>query len=640
MKTTLKRGIGRGAAANGNGRAVFPPAIAPSMRRYRQPLKGHRGALATFGKVLLWVVVVALMLSSGALGGFYLYVEEDIAGGLEAKSFDVKLAQKKLDAVIPGEATTALILGYDKRIGKEAAETGHSDTLMLLRADPDLETVTLLSFPRDLLVEIRGCRNRGPFVSRINNAYGECGSQAALETVRNLTGVPIHYLVTVNFRGFTKIVANLGGVWMDVDRRYFNDNSSGGDRYAAIDLKPGYQKLSGQKALDFVRFRHTDSDLYRLARQQLFVKAVKERLAHFSALDLPRLVKVITSTAEVGRGRGEFNARTVLGYALFAYDLPSGHFFHSRIDVGCYQGFAELTVAESCVQDAVRDFVQPDVEAPAKATAVALNRKLATKGPAPRNTSVMVLNGNGRPGAAATANQQLDSLGYKMIYAATGDANAPSFRYYDTQVYYEGTPDALAAARRLAKLFPTTRVEPLPAEIAPLANGALVTVVVGQTYHGQISAAPADRTPTRQPARVSRDGTSASVLKPLVRRVPFRLYTPTVLATGTRLETLMPVRLYRVEGHRAVRLTYSNGVGDFYGIQQTDWDDAPALADPNEVTTIKGRRYRLYYSGPNLHMVVVEMPDSNVWVINTLLDKLSNETMLSIARSLRPMPRR
>ena len=281
-----------------------------------------------------------------------------------------------------------------------------------------------------------------------------------------------------------------------------------------------------------MRFRHTDSDLYRLARQQLFVKAVKQRLPHFSPLDLPRLVKVITTNVEVGH-IGEFSARTILGYALFAYDLPGGHFFQSRIDVGCFQGYNELTVSESCVQDAVRDFVRPDVEAPEKATAVALNRKLATKGPAPRNTTVMVLNGNGRPGAAATANQQLDSLGYKMVYSTTGDANAPSYQYYDTQVYYEGTPDALAAARRLSKLFPTTRVEPLPPEIAPLANGAIVTVVVGQTYHGQIATAPADRTPTRQPPRVSRDGTSAGVLKPLVRRVPFTLYTPTVLATGT-----------------------------------------------------------------------------------------------------------
>jgi LCP family protein required for cell wall assembly len=639
MKTTLKRGIGRAASPNGNGRAVFPPAIEPAMRRYRQPGDERRGALATFGKALVWVFAIALMLSSGALGGFYLYVERDIAGGLEARSFDVKLAEEKLDAVIPGEPTTALILGYDKRIGREAAETGHSDTLMLVRADPDLETVTLLSFPRDLLVEIRGCRNRGRFVSRINNAYGECGAQAALETVRGLTGVPIHYLITVNFRGFTKIVANLGGVWMDVDRRYFNDNSTGGERYAAIDLKPGYQKLSGQKALDYVRYRHTDSDLYRLARQQLFVKAVKARLHDFSALDLPRLVNVVTKNVEVGH-IGEFNARTVLGYALFAYDLPGGHFFQSRIDVGCYQGYAELTVARSCVDDAVREFVRPDVDAPQKATAVALNRKLVSREPPPRNTTVMVLNGNGRPGAAATASRQLDSLGYRMVYAANGDANAPSFQYHDTQLYYVGSPEAKAAARKLARLFPTTQVEPLSPEIEPLSNGAMVTVVVGQTYHGEIASAPADRTPERRPPQVSRDGTSAPLLRPLVRRVPFTLYAPTVLATGTRLETLMPVRLYRLESHRAVRLTYTNGVGDFYGIQQTDWDDAPALADPNDVTTIKGRKYRLYYSGPQLHMVVVEMPDSNVWVVNTLLDKLSNETMLAIARSLRPVSRR
>jgi LCP family protein required for cell wall assembly len=638
MKTTLKKGIGRAATLSENGRAVYPPAVEPVIRRYRQDPPRRRRGLATVGRVLLWLVAVALMLTGGTLGGFYLYVEEDIAGGLEARSFDVQVAQKKLDAVIPGAPTTALILGYDKRLGREAAETGQSDTLMLLRADPSLQTVTMLSFPRDLLVEIHGCANRGPWVSRINNAYGECGSRAALETVRRLTGIPIHYLITVNFRGFTKIVANLGGVWMDVDRRYFNDNS-GFARYAAIDLKPGYQKLSGQKALDFVRYRHTDSDLYRLARQQLFVKAVKQRLAHFSPLDLPRLVKVITTNVEVGHV-GQFNARTILGYALLAYDLPAGHFFQARIDVTCFQGYAELTVAQSCVDEAVRDFVQPDVEAPEKATAVALNRKRRTRTPSPRQTSVMVLNGNGRPGAAATASSQLSSLGYKMAYAANGDANAPSFRYYDTHVYYVGTPEALAAARRVAKLFPTSRVEPLSPEIDPLSNGATLTVVVGQTYHGQIASAPADRTPARQRPQVDRDSTTAPLLRRAARRVGFTLYAPTVLASGTRLDTEMPLRVYRIEKHRAVRLTYTNGLGDYWGIQQTDWEDAPALADPNEVTTIRGRTYRLYYSGSKLHMVVVEMPDSTVWVVNTLLDKLSNETMLTIARSLRPVGRR
>ena len=302
------------------------------------------------------------MLAAGIAGGTYLYVEQDIAASLGPRSADVKVAQRELDAVIPGEPTTALVLGYDKRAGIEGAETGHSDTLMLVRADPDLETVTMLSFPRDLLVNIYGCKNRGPWVSRINNAYGECGSSAAIETVRHLSGLPINFLVTVNFRGFKHVVSHLGGVWMDVDRRYYNPPGTG---YASIDLQPGYQKLNGAKALDFVRYRHTDSDLYRLARQQLFVKAVKQRAAGFPVLDLPRLVKVITSNVEVGKGDGtRFDAKAILDYALFAYQLPGGHVFQSKIDIGCYQGYNELTVAQSCVQSAVNDFVRPDVDAP------------------------------------------------------------------------------------------------------------------------------------------------------------------------------------------------------------------------------------------------------------------------------------
>ena len=109
---------------------------------------------------------------------------------------------------------------------------------------------------------------------RINSAYAYCGLGGALETVRHLTNVPINYLIPINFLGFIGVVNKLGGVWLDVDRRYYNKNvGTSGTDYANIDLQPGYQHLTGKQALDFVRFRHTDSDLYRLARQQQFVGA-------------------------------------------------------------------------------------------------------------------------------------------------------------------------------------------------------------------------------------------------------------------------------------------------------------------------------------------------------------------------------
>jgi LCP family protein required for cell wall assembly len=638
MKTTLKRGVGRAAEVNGNGRAVYPPEIAPPMRRYRQPDAPSRGALAIVGTVVLWVVIAALMLAGGVAGGVYLYVDHDIAEGIQARSLDVREAQRALDAVIPGEPTVALVLGYDKRAGVEGAETGHSDTLMLVRADPELDAVTMLSFPRDLAVEIHGCPARGPFVSRINDAYGLCGSTAAIQTVRELTGVPINFLVTVNFRGFKQVVSHLGGVWVDVDRRYFNDNTHGGENYATIDLQPGYQKLNGQKALDFVRYRHTDSDLYRLARQQVFLKAVKQRAREFDVLDLPKLVNVVTSNVEVGKGDGtSFDARALLDYALFAYQLPAGNVFQTRIAPECYAGNFELSVSDTCLQRAVNDFEQPDVQAPLRATDAALNRRRPNQAPAPAKTTVTVLNGNGQGGVAASTGVQLASRGYVVV--AGGDGNAPSWEYLRTEIYYQGTPQSKAAAQKLAELFGEgARVAPLPQDIVPLSNDASVTVILGQDYAGSVAAAPVDRTPERRPPQVSRDSSAVSALNEAKRRVPFAAYAPTVVATGYRLDDTTPVRVYKLGDHNSIRLTYTNGV-DFWGIQMTDWDDAPVLGEPNDVTTIGKRTYRLYYNGPHLHMVVLEAGGATYWVTNTLLDKLSNETMLEIAKGLRPLSR-
>jgi LCP family protein required for cell wall assembly len=640
MKTTLKRGIGRAAEVNGNGRAVYPPAIEAPMRRYRQPDPPAHRTLALVGKVFLWLAIAALMLAGGIAGGAYLYVERDIAHGLEAKSFDVKVAEKKLDAVIPNAATTALVLGYDKRAGIEGAETGHSDTMMLVRADPNLETVTMLSFPRDLLVTIHGCKTRLPFVARINDAYGECGSQAALETVRELTGVAINYLITVNFHGFKQIVSHLGGVWLDIDRRYFNDNAGlgAGTRYAKIDLKPGYQKLNGAKALDFVRYRHTDSDLYRLERQQLFVKAIKQRMTDFSALDLPQLVGVVTKNVEVGH-ISEFDAKTILNYALFAWQLPGGHVFQTKIDVNCFQGYAELTVSESCVRDAVQDFTHPDVQAPEKATDVALGRKRATAGvPRPSDTAVAVLNGNGQAGAAANGGALLAQRGYRIVTGA--DGNAPSFQYWFTEIYYSDGKGARPAAQVLSKLFSNSRIGPLPNDIAPLSNGALVTVILGQTFHGTIAPAPVDRTPSREPPHVRTDAAATPLLRDARRRVPYRVYYPTLVDSSYHLDSTMPIHVYKLGDHNSIRLTYTNGAGDYWGVQMTDWGDAPVLSGPSDEVVIKGRQYSLYYNGAHLHMVVLRAGDATYWVVNTLLDKLSNETMLAIAKGLKPLPPR
>jgi hypothetical protein len=69
----------------------------------------------------------------------------------------------------------------------------------------------------------------------------------------------------------------------------------------------------------------------------------------------------------------------------------------------------------------------------------------------------------------------------------------------------------------------------------------------------------------------------------------------------------------------------------------TDWEDAPVLSERNFVRSIAGRRYELHYIGPKLHMVVLRQGGASYWVVNTLLDELSNETMLAIAKGLKPL---
>ena len=71
MKTTLKRGMGRGAAVNGNGRSVYPPGVHTPMKRYRQPEPRRRDAWQLVRSVVLWVIVVAVIVASGVAGAAF-----------------------------------------------------------------------------------------------------------------------------------------------------------------------------------------------------------------------------------------------------------------------------------------------------------------------------------------------------------------------------------------------------------------------------------------------------------------------------------------------------------------------------------------------------------------------------------------
>jgi LCP family protein required for cell wall assembly len=192
-----------------------------------------------------------------------------------------------------GGPKTFLVLGTDRRAHSSDAldreNPPHSDTILLVRFDPDQGQTTLMSIPRDLLVNIRTKEGAVYSNQKINAAYTlgsrlggpSEGSLLAAETIKRevFPSLKLSGIVDVNFAGFIRLVDTLGCAYVMVDHRYYNQNVGSPETdYTSINLQPGYQKLCYENALDYVRYRHTDSDFVRVARQQDFLRALREQV--------------------------------------------------------------------------------------------------------------------------------------------------------------------------------------------------------------------------------------------------------------------------------------------------------------------------------------------------------------------------
>jgi polyisoprenyl-teichoic acid--peptidoglycan teichoic acid transferase len=203
-----------------------------------------------------------------------------VAGLLQFKQFAADISvtpairQARVTIPNPGQAQTILIIGSDHRAGTSFS-SANTDTMMLVRLDPNSSTINVLSIPRDLKVEIP--EEGGLTTAKLNSAYSVGGPNLLVKVIRQnvFPHLQVNHIVDVNFSGFEALVNAIGCVYTDVDHRYYNDTAL--TDYSSINLQSGYQKLCGSDALSFVRFRHTDSDIVRNARQQDFIRWAKDQ---------------------------------------------------------------------------------------------------------------------------------------------------------------------------------------------------------------------------------------------------------------------------------------------------------------------------------------------------------------------------
>lgn len=613
----------------------------PPRRPRRRRRRWVRVALWMGGTVLLVVIAVVA-------AGFFLFYHDYTQLATPPPSF--RAAEHAIDNLPQADAPAiALVIGSDHRY-TDGSAPARSDTLMLVRIDPRTHLISLLSLPRDLWVDIPGFGQ-----DKINAAYSDGGPKLTLETVKELTGLHVNYLIGVNFRSFISLVDNLGGVYIPVDEAYIHTEAANnalppGERWSVVDLLPGYQLLNGTNALAFSRFRHTDSDFYRNARQQTFLHAFEQKVSarfhgiSFSDLGTIRaIIDTISGNVDVAGANGGIGIQTMIKYATLAY-ASRGHLIASRLQAGTAMIGAASVVETTpeAMRQAVYAFTHPqNVPTPTNQLPKAPTHHRAKHrfrpSVAPAIVSLSILNGTTKTGEAATTAQLLGKFGYQ-----TSSGNAPTQSYQQTWVYY-GPGHARAAADVTHIIGHGARTGPMPSTIASAQD---VVVVLGSDFPGRLairvpkaatpgSALPADITPDSQ--------AYLTEFRAMTLKVTFPVLYPTVTQNSSEVPSLYPIRAYHIPNagrHLSSMYAYfsmPNIPGADWGIQETRFTDAPTLANPSAVRKVGKRTFHFYFNGAKIHMIAFLQDNTAYWVQNTLLDDLSNADMIAIAGSLKPV---
>ncbi len=324
-------------------------------------------------RILGWslLAVVVLVLAGAAGSYWWFYAQVDAAQTDDAQITGVIDSNDFATSVGTPTGTDILVLGSDNRT-EDSGEERRSDTIILVHADPDQDFLSMMSFPRDLRVEIPG---HG--VGKLNAAYAMEGPSLTVKTIEQLTGVDIDEYLEVDFTAFADITDALGGVYLDIDRRYYNDDPD----WELIKLSPGYQLLDGASALDYVRFRHDlNYDFGRMDRQQRFITAMREQAMGWDLpLRLPGMVDALFGNIET-----TLTATEILRLALWGVKLDGSRIRQITVagDPQTKDGVSYVVLPDGAMAEGVDKLMTPpETVDPGQATA-ATDAPPTTGGPA------------------------------------------------------------------------------------------------------------------------------------------------------------------------------------------------------------------------------------------------------------------
>jgi LCP family protein required for cell wall assembly len=226
-----------------------------------------------------------------------------------------------------------LLMGIDRRPGE--AFVSRTDSMMIISINPETDSVSILSVPRDLYVQIPGYGQ-----DRINTAmvYGSQegdyldGAALAMQTVSANLNVPIHHFVLIDFNAFARTIDLLGGVEVEVPYDIVDPEYPDMDYgYDPLYIQAGLQHFDGQTALKYARTRHADSDFNRSYRQQQILFAARQKALELGLGEL--IFRAPSLYREVEDGiRTDLGLDQILRLAKTVGDIPAENISNGVLD--------------------------------------------------------------------------------------------------------------------------------------------------------------------------------------------------------------------------------------------------------------------------------------------------------------------
>ncbi|AUY50583.1 LCP family protein [Streptomyces sp. CB01881] len=497
----------------GRGRSDGDGAADASTAGGRAAARNSRKPKRNVKKIVAWSVAGVLVVLAGTGGAIYYKLNGNI------KSFDPEAVSTDR----PPEATAdangnkpvnVLLIGSDSRAGKNSDLGGgneggaRSDTTILLHVYADHKHAVGISIPRDALVTIPRCKlpngtwskeaSNQMFNSAFSVGNSESGNPACTQnTVEKLTGIRVDHTIEVNFEGFAAMTEAVDGVDVclpnDIYEGHLNPNLG---KKGKIVLPKGKQKLSGQKALDYVRLRHgigDESDVGRMKRQQAFLASLMAKVKGegLSPTTLLPLADAATKSMTVDPGLD--SAKKLMDFALsmksidlhdvkfltapWRYNGPRIDLVHPAVDNLWKTLLADRTIDGQDATGKQDDAPQTPTAAPETTTAAPSPAAVDTP------VKVAVFNGTTASGLAAKAAETLKAAKVTV----TGVSTAKNTNKAVTTVEYGSGQKA--NAEKVAALFPNSTLVPTSA--------AGISLVLGKDFAAaNAAAAPAAAAPS------------------------------------------------------------------------------------------------------------------------------------------------